>query len=437
MGLLGAAAGARISGGKEPDSEEYRRTSWVPSRDLAKSGQDFTSSSSGLGADQGGIGAQGGMNQYASMGKTQDRKKPSPRRVVRGIDKSASPHADAVHHGYAVGKYIRHLKALKDFEPHLVEVAEGMKRNIGNTYKDLPLARAAMHLGEHAPKYQAGAAAAGIVGAGAVGYHQGKKKTASEEARTVGAELGVDWSKVNFTPADLAKGMKIEEEHGPKDPHETAKVALDHLRERGDYYDLLAKKVEEAPKMEGGESAAKEKQEHQEKQGSFDPRRAAAIAQRVRLIKEGQLKKVHRDSADVAESRQLQLVKSAAAPAAVESGARRLGSTAGYAAVGAAIGAGLEKARLRAHEKKFGMDKPTEKEIKLIGKLQSAKKLVKDDPSYVNKLRVSNIKYNIDMERLGREHPNRASVRGATRGALAGLTIGPFAREMVRKVIKR
>jgi len=268
----------------------------------------------------------------------------------------------------------------------------------------------------------------------------GKSKTGSAEAQVIGIELGVDWSRANFTPADLAKGMKIEEEHGSKDSRETAKVAIDHLRERGDYYDLLAKKVEEAPKTDGGESAAKEKQEQQqEKQGSFDHRRAMMIAQRVRLIKEGQLKKVCRDSADIAESHQLQLVKSAAKMKlpVVESGAHRLGRAGAYAALGAALGAAYEKSRLRAHEKKVGLDKPTQKEIDLAGKLVGAKELAKREPTYANKLRIHNIKYKIDMERLGREHPNRAALRGAGLGALGGFALGPFVHRVAGKIIKR
>jgi hypothetical protein len=60
--------------------------------------------------------------------------------------------------------------------------------------------------------------------------------------RATPSDLGVNWDKADFTPTELAKGMKIEEEHGDKDPRETAKVALDHLHERGDYYKLLKEK---------------------------------------------------------------------------------------------------------------------------------------------------------------------------------------------------
>jgi hypothetical protein len=338
-----------------------------------------------------------------------------------------------------MGKRIRGFKHLSEkIDPEeLAQVAEEAGK--------IRFGRAALHLGEHVPKYHVGGAAAGTAGvAGAIGYHQGKKKTASEEARAVGSKLGVDWSKADFTPADLAKGMKAEEEHGSKDPHETAKVAIDHLHERGDYYDLLAKKVEDAPKMDGGESASKEKQEHQEKQGSFDSNRAAAIANRVRLIKKGQLKKACRDSMNILESRQLQLVKSAAyissiAPVAekVESGALRLGRAGAYTALGAAIGAAYEKSRLSAHAKKVGLDKPTQKEFDLTGKLVGAKELARREPTYGNKLRVHNIKYKIEMERLGREHPNRAAIRGAGYGALGGFALGPFAHRLVGKLIKR
>lgn len=48
-----------------------------------------------------------------------------------------------------------------------------------------------------------------------------------------------------FSPADLARGMNVELEHGTRDPRTdvtgddpilTAKIALAHLYERGDYY---------------------------------------------------------------------------------------------------------------------------------------------------------------------------------------------------------
>lgn len=93
-------------------------------------------------------------------------------------------------------------------------------------------------------------------------------KIASDDARQLGSELGVQWDKVDFTPQDLVKGMKIEKEHHqpgvdiiPDEelPTMTAKIALAHLKERGDYYDLLGPKVEEAPEHNGTASTAKGK----------------------------------------------------------------------------------------------------------------------------------------------------------------------------------
>lgn len=69
-----------------------------------------------------------------------------------------------------------------------------------------------------------------------------------ETARRDGERLGVDWSKVSFTPADLVKGKRVEQEHnvsGPTDvvdsDRDTARIALAHLREMSDYYQRLDK----------------------------------------------------------------------------------------------------------------------------------------------------------------------------------------------------
>ena len=66
--------------------------------------------------------------------------------------------------------------------------------------------------------------------------------------------IGVDLSKEKFTIADINRGAIVEEEHGMlpdlnitnSDPIMSAKIALAHLYERGDYYDGL-EVVEEAP----------------------------------------------------------------------------------------------------------------------------------------------------------------------------------------------
>lgn len=73
-----------------------------------------------------------------------------------------------------------------------------------------------------------------------------RRFTAAEAAR-VGRALGERFRR--FSPADLARGMGVELEHGRvrratdvthDDPRLTAKIALAHLRERSDYYDRLA-----------------------------------------------------------------------------------------------------------------------------------------------------------------------------------------------------
>jgi hypothetical protein len=71
------------------------------------------------------------------------------------------------------------------------------------------------------------------------------------EAREVALRLGVDLRRLGVTGRELARGMNVEREHadavGCSRPL-LARIALSHLRERIDYYVLLAKYVEGAPK---------------------------------------------------------------------------------------------------------------------------------------------------------------------------------------------
>ncbi len=84
-----------------------------------------------------------------------------------------------------------------------------------------------------------------------------KTSFTEEEAKKVGDEIGVDWSKHDIK--NFTAGMNIELEHGPKNPKTnitngcpimTGKVALVHMEEvpgtgKGDdYYTLLKKYVE-------------------------------------------------------------------------------------------------------------------------------------------------------------------------------------------------
>ena len=64
------------------------------------------------------------------------------------------------------------------------------------------------------------------------------RRTTPEEARRVGDEIGVDWSR--FDLAQFRQGMDVEYEHGSHDPqtdvtHDdpivTGKIALAHMKE--------------------------------------------------------------------------------------------------------------------------------------------------------------------------------------------------------------
>ncbi len=74
-----------------------------------------------------------------------------------------------------------------------------------------------------------------------------------EEAKSVGNELQIDWSKID--PEQFRRGMNIELEHGMVNPHTnvtndnplmTGKIALAHLNEFNDYYIRLEKMEAEA-----------------------------------------------------------------------------------------------------------------------------------------------------------------------------------------------
>lgn len=77
-----------------------------------------------------------------------------------------------------------------------------------------------------------------------------KKSFTEEEARKVADTLGIDWAKTDFDLKDFRKGMDVELEHGLVDPQTnctgddpimTGKIALAHLKEGGEYYELLEK----------------------------------------------------------------------------------------------------------------------------------------------------------------------------------------------------
>jgi len=82
-----------------------------------------------------------------------------------------------------------------------------------------------------------------------------KKSFTPEEARRIGAEIGIDWDSAPFDVEEFRSGMDVELEHGlhdvltnvtDDDPQVTAKIALAHLNEFADYYTRLDRMEEEA-----------------------------------------------------------------------------------------------------------------------------------------------------------------------------------------------
>ena len=75
-----------------------------------------------------------------------------------------------------------------------------------------------------------------------------EKTFTAEEAKKIGEQIGIDWSK--FDVEQFRMGMDVELEHGlvdpvtnvtNDDPLTTGKIALAHLNEFPDYYTRLAK----------------------------------------------------------------------------------------------------------------------------------------------------------------------------------------------------
>jgi hypothetical protein len=80
-----------------------------------------------------------------------------------------------------------------------------------------------------------------------------KRQISLDEAREIGAILGVDWKK--FDLEQFRRGLEVELEHGSRDPETnvtnddltlTGKIAWAHLKEFGDYYTRLDKLEAEA-----------------------------------------------------------------------------------------------------------------------------------------------------------------------------------------------
>lgn len=78
----------------------------------------------------------------------------------------------------------------------------------------------------------------------------GDQNFTTNDARLIGAQLGIDWTSSPFEVEQFRAGMDVELEHGTRDPDTdvtgddpllTGKIALAHLRELPDYYTRLAR----------------------------------------------------------------------------------------------------------------------------------------------------------------------------------------------------
>lgn len=81
----------------------------------------------------------------------------------------------------------------------------------------------------------------------------------ADEARRVGAQIGIGWDSAPFDVEQFRTGMDVELEHGLRDPATnvtdddplvTGKIALAHLNEFPDYYTRLERMEEEALRVQ-------------------------------------------------------------------------------------------------------------------------------------------------------------------------------------------
>jgi hypothetical protein len=79
------------------------------------------------------------------------------------------------------------------------------------------------------------------------------KEISEDEAREIGNQLKIDWTKVNLK--EFHRGLAVELEHGAHDPETdvtgddmllTGKIAWAHLKEFPDYYSRLQQLESEA-----------------------------------------------------------------------------------------------------------------------------------------------------------------------------------------------
>jgi Protein of unknown function (DUF5661) len=75
-----------------------------------------------------------------------------------------------------------------------------------------------------------------------------KRKVSADEAKQIGATLGINWAQIDLD--QFQRGLEVEFEHGTHDPETnvknedavlTGKIAWAHLKEFPDYYARLAR----------------------------------------------------------------------------------------------------------------------------------------------------------------------------------------------------
>jgi hypothetical protein len=84
-----------------------------------------------------------------------------------------------------------------------------------------------------------------------------QQKFSTEEARSIGTELKIDWSQIDLE--QFRRGLEVELEHGGRDSETnvtgddlvlTGKIAWAHLKEIRDYYTRLDQMEAEAESQE-------------------------------------------------------------------------------------------------------------------------------------------------------------------------------------------
>jgi hypothetical protein len=87
-----------------------------------------------------------------------------------------------------------------------------------------------------------------------------RTRFSADDARRVGAEIGIEWDSAPFDVEQFRQGMEVELEHGlhdaatnvtSDDPVVTGKIALAHLNEFPDYYTRLERMEEQAKREHG------------------------------------------------------------------------------------------------------------------------------------------------------------------------------------------